>query len=109
MLGERMKAVRKASGLSQVEFSSRLSVTRNTIAKYETNCVKPSDLFLSYLCKVFNVNKEWLLSGVGEMQVSCNREAIQSLESKLHELDQTCLPAINQLVDSMIHMQNKKD
>lgn len=67
MISERIKLVRKYTKLSQEDFGSRLSVTRNVIASYELARVEPTELFIKHLCREFNVNEEWLRSGEGIM------------------------------------------
>ena len=47
MINERIKIVRKYTKLSQEDFGSRLSVTRNVIASYELARVEPTELLLS--------------------------------------------------------------
>ena len=63
----RIKAARKASGLTQQEFADKLGLKRNTIATYETAKLEPSDRTISDICRVFNINETWLRSGEGEM------------------------------------------
>lgn len=64
---DRIKAVRKSAGLTQQEFADELGLKRNTIATYETAKLEPSDRTISDICRVFNINEEWLRSGEGEM------------------------------------------
>ena len=64
-LKDRIKALRKKLGLTQEKFSERLSIKRNTIAKYETGRNEPIDAVISLICKEFDVNEEWLRTGKG--------------------------------------------
>ena len=64
---ERLKQLRKTLDLTQQEFADRIGTKRNTIAKYETNTNMPSDAVISLICREFNVNKNWLRTGTGEM------------------------------------------
>ena len=41
-IGERIKAARKAAGLSQTELANRLSKTLRTVQKYESGEIEPS-------------------------------------------------------------------
>ena len=70
----RIKAARKASGLTQQEFADKLGLKRNTIATYETAKLEPSDRTISDICRVFNINETWLRSGEGEMMHPKSRE-----------------------------------
>lgn len=53
--------------MTQAEFSSRIELSRNFIAQIETGAKFPSDRTISDICREFNVNKEWLLTGKGNM------------------------------------------
>lgn len=64
---ERIKKIRKESGLTQEKFAERLGLKRNTIATYETGKSEPMDSIIVSICREFNVNEEWLRTGKGEM------------------------------------------
>lgn len=75
MIASRIREVRKALGtkMSQEEFGATLGVSRSVIANIEYDKVAPTDLFLKMLCKTYNVNMDWLMTGEGEMFVSLSR------------------------------------
>lgn len=66
-MGERIKELRKALGLTQQEFSDRIGVKRNTIAQYESGRNDPIDAVISLICLTYGVNEEWLRSGAKPM------------------------------------------
>lgn len=66
-MDERIKAIRKALGLTQQEFADRLGIQRSTIAQYETGRNNPSDAVISLICREYNVDEVWLRTGEGEM------------------------------------------
>lgn len=66
-MGERIKELRKALGLTQKEFGDRIGVKPNTIGTYEIGRNEPIDAVLELICREFNVNKHWLHTGEGEM------------------------------------------
>lgn len=68
-IGERIKKLRKALGLTQQEFSDRLKVSRSNIATYEVGKNNPADAVISLICREFNVSEAWLRTGDGEMFV----------------------------------------
>lgn len=83
-MNERLKQLRKALGLTQQEFADKIGSKRNTIAKYETNTNVPSTAVVSLICRVFNVNEEWIKSGEGEMFIPITRnDEIADLTAKL--------------------------
>lgn len=66
-MNHRIKEVRCALGLTQDEFGRRLGVGRGVITNIEFEKTVPKDAFVDLVCKEFNVSKEWLRDGVGEM------------------------------------------
>ena len=60
--GERIKALREASGLTQEELAIKLHTTKQTISKYEKNIVTniPSDR-ISGLCDILKTTPEYIL------------------------------------------------
>ena len=69
ILNERLKKLRKTLDLTQQEFADKLGVKRNTVAQWEIGRNEPSDAIIFSICREFDVNKEWLRTGEGEMFV----------------------------------------
>ena len=67
MISERFKQLRNELGKSQTEFGAGIGVSRSVINNIERGVTEPSDVFLNHLCVVYNVNREWLGTGEGEM------------------------------------------
>ena len=63
---DRLKLIRKNSGLTQESFASELGASRGMIAKYETGLVIPDQTMRMLICQRFNVNPEWLETGEGK-------------------------------------------
>ena len=78
-MGERIKELRKALGLTQQEFADRIKVKRNTVATYEMGRSTPSDAAISLICREFNVNENWLRNGNGEMFSRQSTDLIEQL------------------------------
>lgn len=66
-MGTRVKAIRKALGLTQQEFADRLGIQRSTIAQYEIGRNEPAAAVISLICREYGVDEVWLRTGVGEM------------------------------------------
>ena len=77
-IGDRIKKVRKSLDLTQEAFATRIGSVQNTITGYESGRRNPSAPVISLICKEFNVNKEWLRNGTGEM---FNPEPCDELDS----------------------------
>ena len=73
-MGERFKQLRKKLGLSQIEFAKRLGLTRGAISNIEAGKVQPKPLLIDLICSTFRANKEWLVSGTGQMLAARSRD-----------------------------------
>lgn len=63
----RLIELRKSLGLSQKAFGEPLNISRSTIGNYELGERMLTDRTISDICRVYNVNEEWLRYGTGEM------------------------------------------
>ena len=63
---DRIRKIRKASGLTQAEFGARIGIKGNTIGNYEIGLRTPSDAVIFSICREFNVNEDWLRTGEGD-------------------------------------------
>lgn len=66
-IGERIRLVRSDANLTQKEFAEKLEIKQNTVATYESGATNPSDRIISSISRLFGINREWLLTGEGEM------------------------------------------
>lgn len=73
-MGERIKELRKAMGLTQQEFAERIGIKRNTVAQYEIGRNEPIETVISLICREFDVSEVWLRTGEGEKFVALSRD-----------------------------------
>lgn len=66
-VNERITLVRKSLKLSQTAFGEKLGVSRGVIKNIDESITTPKSEFLSLICKVYNVDPDWLETGEGEM------------------------------------------
>lgn len=64
---ERLKELRKALKLSQAAFGDKIGIKQSTMGDIESGKNKLSERNFEAICRVFNVNPEWLREGKGEM------------------------------------------
>jgi transcriptional regulator with XRE-family HTH domain len=64
---ERIKEIRTRLGLSQVEFSERILVSKSFYGDIEIGKKKVNDRIIFIVSKQFNVDEEWIKTGKGEM------------------------------------------
>ena len=79
-VGLRLKQIRKQEGLTQQKFADAIGYSKRQVYCVETNKVTPSNDFLRKIATCFNVNYDWLLTGVGDIEI---KEAI--VDEKLIE------------------------
>lgn len=65
----RIKELRKSLNLTQAEFGASLGVADSTVGNWEKARQVPPPSMIVSICKAFNVNREWLETGAGEMFV----------------------------------------
>lgn len=70
---ERIKQVRKSTGLTQQEFADQLGISRGALANYEVGRNEPIDAIIAAICSKFAVNETWLRTGEGEPYVKLSR------------------------------------
>lgn len=80
----RLKFIRNKLKLTQTEFGERLGVSRNVINNLESGRVEMKELFINHLCSVFKINKEWLLTGSGDMFLIIDNDSeLESIMQKI--------------------------
>ena len=78
-LNERIKAVRKAAGLNQKDFGTKIGIGMSAVSLLESGTNNPSDQTLRLICSEFGISRRWLETGEGEMidpQVSSDIQSI---------------------------------
>lgn len=61
MLNERIKQLRLAYKLNQVEFGRKLGVTKQCVSNWENNNIQPSVEMLMKIADLFSVTRDYLL------------------------------------------------
>lgn len=97
-IGERIKQIRKDSGLTQQKFADRIGAKQNTVAQYEIGRNAPIDPVITAICKEFNVQEDWLRHGLEPMR------AAKSKEEEIAELVGAALSGSNEFKKSVIRM-----
>ena len=64
---DRIKILRDALKLSQKDFGKRIYVSQSLLTEIESGNRKVNDRTIQLIVSEYNVNKDWLLSGKGDM------------------------------------------
>lgn len=69
---ERLKKIRKETGLTQEEFASSIGISRSPIASAELGKSRLQPLAIRKICELYDVNEKWLQTGEGSMRNTYN-------------------------------------
>lgn len=106
----RIKEIRKINGLTQQEFADKLGVSKQNIVNYECRDKIPSQSAIANICRTFNVNETWLLTGTGEMTSPVTREQeVAAIASNLFKEDENSfkyklIKLVSQMTDEQVQM-----
>lgn len=101
-VNDRIKEIRKHLKLSQTVFGEKLGVGRGVIANLEMNLTEPKELFVDLLCNTFNVNREWLETGKGDMFTASSETIVDKLvkDYNLDDMDASIIRSYLSLTTS---------
>lgn len=95
---DRIRLVRKDAGYNQEAFATELGLSRSMVVKVENGDAVFSDRAIRDICRLCNVNEEWLRTGVGDMYVPISRrEHIAEFINEAMEADDDRLAWIDVL------------
>lgn len=119
---DRLKAIRDDANMSQDEFGKKIGISRSQISCYEKGLREITERSLNDICREFNVNRDWLITGEGEMYIISEQdeilaealakislsenEKLKKIVQNLTKLDEKTIDTINDLID--IILANKK-
>ena len=101
MYGDIIRKIRKELKLNQLEFAKGINVSRSLVGGLEKEYTALTDRVKEDIIRVYNVNPEYLESGIEPMflQEPRQREEIKRLLPKLESLTVEQLESIERLID----------
>jgi repressor LexA len=85
-VGERIRLIRKALGLTQAEMGEKIGRSWKTINRWEAGERDVPDTALKLISSTFGVSYEWLKTGQGEMWEKREKALLEELEAKTREV-----------------------
>ena len=70
----RIKMIRQNEGLTQSQFADKIGLSRNYVAMIEIGQRDPSDRTISDICRIFDIQEDWLRYGLEPMKAARSRE-----------------------------------
>ena len=84
---KRIKQVRQALDLSQRDFAKRIYISQTLLGDIELGNRNVNDRTIQLISTEFNVNKDWLLTGKGEMFSAPVDIQLETLVEIFNQLD----------------------
>lgn len=97
-MNSRIKKIRQDEGLTQSQFADKIGLSRNYVAMIEIGQREPSDRTISDICRIFDIQDDWLRHGLEPMR------AAKSREEEIAELVGSALTGSNEFKKSVIRM-----
>jgi transcriptional regulator with XRE-family HTH domain len=86
---ERIQEIRRELGISLRDFAKRIYISRSLLSGIEQGKKNINDRTIQLISTEFNVNKDWLLTGKGEMFTAQPPDVqLQKLIEIFNQLDQ---------------------
>lgn len=95
MKGQRLRAMRKALNLSQVEMGEALKINASAISQMETGRINPSLDTMLLMEKLYKVNLHWLLTGKGQMFEDTISTTLYKANNRLQQLKKLLREELN--------------
>ncbi len=89
MLNIRIKELRTAQGLTQVEFAKCLSVSKQAVSNWENNNIQPSIEMLIRIADFFGVSTDYLLGRNNDNSLdvsSLSKEAVAHIQMIISDM-----------------------
>lgn len=91
-MNERIKAARKALGLTMEQFGKRVGLSKSAISLIESGKNGTTEQTVASICREFGVNEMWLRTGEGEMFDQSAESSLDRLAAEYH-LDERKKPS----------------
>ena len=97
-MNTRIKMIRQEQNLTQSQFADKFGLSRNYVAMIEIGQRDPSDRTISDICRIFDIQEDWLRHGLEPMR------AAKSKEEEIAELVGHALNGSNDFKKAVIRM-----
>ena len=111
-ISNRIKSVRQKLGITQKEFCKHIFLSHSFCANMERGERKPNERICELICNKYGVNKEWLITGDGDMFSKSPPDIeLEQLVGLIKGLDPLFREYIIQQIKQFanLHKKNKED
>jgi transcriptional regulator with XRE-family HTH domain len=110
LIYERIKEIRNKFKLSQIEFSEKIFVSKSFYGDIEIGKKKVNDRIIFIISKQFNVNENWIRTGIGNMfndlKPDLRKEKLINIYNQLEGSLRDCLVEQSGI---LLKLQNKRE
>jgi len=85
-LGERLKFARKSKGFTQSALADTIGVSRGVIFNLEKDKTEPQIIVINAICQTLNINKEWLVDEIGDMESTSSAYRSAKILAELYDV-----------------------
>ena len=107
-INERIKQIRSVLQIPQREFSKHIFISQSSLGEIETGTRNVNDRIIQLICSKFNVNKDWIKTGKGNMfDVEKPDIKLERLIEIYKQLDKTLQDYLLEQSESLLKLHNK--
>lgn len=120
-MNKRIYEVRQSASLSMRAFGEKIGISGQSVARLESGENNPSEQTIRAICSEFNISRDWLVDGVGQMEASRpfipelmrvlrkHSDLKAVLEMLVSDGDQEIWAALNTIARKFVEQKQKKD
>ncbi|MDR2135680.1 MAG: helix-turn-helix domain-containing protein [Treponema sp.] len=108
-VNERVRAVRQAVKMSQVNFAKAIYISNGYLAEIELGNRRVNERHIQLVCSVFGVSKRWLQTGEGVMFNKAPELKLERVVALFKELNPSFQDYALKQIDQLLELQNRKD
>lgn len=119
----RIIKIREDNHLSQEKFAEKLGLSRNFINQVENGKKNVSDRTVSDICRLFNINENWIRTGTGDQYIESDNKLstyvsqitdsdddfVKDFIMVYMELDEDSKMALRKIADAMVQRRKERD
>ena len=108
-VNDRIKQIRTTLNISQRDFAKRIYISQTLLGNIELGNRNVNDRTIQLISTAFNVNKNWLLTGEGEIfTIPAADMKLSNLIDNFNQLEDTLKDFLIEQSKSLLKMQKEK-
>ncbi|MDR1445040.1 MAG: helix-turn-helix domain-containing protein [Treponema sp.] len=108
-VNERIKAIRQAVKMSQVNFAKAVYISNGYLAEIELGNRRVNERLIQLICSVFGADKHWLQTGEGRMFNTTPELKLERIVALFKELNPSFQDYALKQIDQLLELQNGGD